>query len=54
MLHSQDHREIWAHGKPDHIRYEKYLFLGVRKMEIDRIGTRTFRNGKVFLRYKPV
>jgi hypothetical protein len=32
----------------------KYLFQGVRKMEMDRIGARTFRNGKVFLRYKPV
>jgi dihydrofolate reductase len=32
----------------------KPLFQGVRKMEMEHIGTRTFRNGKVFLRYKPV
>ena len=32
----------------------KYLFQGVRKMEMERTGIWTFRNGKVFLRYKPV
>jgi len=32
----------------------KYLFQGVRKMELERLETRTFRNGKVFLRYKPI
>jgi dihydrofolate reductase len=32
----------------------KYLFKDVNRINLKRIETRTFRNGKVFLRYVPV
>lgn len=32
----------------------KYLFKGVDRMNLHLLETRTFRNGKVFLRYRPV
>ena len=32
----------------------KYLFKDVRRMTLTLLGSRTFSNGKVFLRYRPV
>jgi dihydrofolate reductase len=32
----------------------KYLFRDVNRMNLKLLGIRTFRNGKVFLKYKPV
>ena len=32
----------------------KYLFKDVNRMNLALLGSRTFRNGKVFLRYRPV
>jgi dihydrofolate reductase len=31
----------------------KYLFKDVRRMNLTLLDSRTFRNGKVFLRYRP-
>jgi hypothetical protein len=32
----------------------RYLFRDVNRMNLKLLGSRTFRNGRVFLRYAPV
>ena len=32
----------------------KYLFKGFRKMDLELTGSRIFKNGKIFLKYRPV